>query len=61
MKRRKLLNHLEKHGCKFYREGGKHTVFYNPLNMKTSTIARHSGIVDALAKKICKDLEIPQP
>ena len=60
MKRRKLLHHLEKHGCKFLREGGKHTVFYNPSNMKTSTVPRHAEIVDALAKKICKDLEVPQ-
>ncbi|MCD4764914.1 MAG: type II toxin-antitoxin system HicA family toxin [Methanosarcinales archaeon] len=61
MKRRKLLRHLEKHGCKFLREGGNHTVFYNPLNMKTSTVPRHTEIMDALAKKICKDLEVPQP
>ena len=49
MKRRKLLRHLEKHGCKFLREGGNHTVFYNPLNMKTSTVPRHAEIMDALA------------
>jgi len=61
MKRRKLINHLEKHGCKFLREGGKHTVFYNPSNMKTSTVPRHTEIMDALVKKICKDLEVAQP
>jgi len=61
MKRRKLINHLERHGCKFLREGSKHTVYFNPSNMKTSTVPRHGEIVDALAKKICKDLEIEQP
>lgn len=61
MKRRKLLHHLEKHGCEFLREGGKHTVYYNPSNMKTSTVPRHTEIADALAKKICKDLDVPHP
>ncbi|MDY6931851.1 MAG: type II toxin-antitoxin system HicA family toxin [Halobacteriota archaeon] len=61
MKRRRLIRHLEKHSCKFLREGGKHTVYYNPSNLKTSTIPRHNEIVDPLAKKICKDLEIPPP
>jgi len=61
MRRQKLLRHLQKYGCKVLREGGKHTVFYNPSNMKTSTVPRHTEIVDALAKKICKDLEIPGP
>ncbi|MEA2045421.1 MAG: type II toxin-antitoxin system HicA family toxin [Euryarchaeota archaeon] len=51
MKRRKLIRHLEEHGCKFLREGRKHTVYYNPSNLKTSTIPRHPEIVDALARK----------
>ena len=61
MKRRKLIQHLEEQGCKFLREGRKHTVYYNPLNLKNSTVPRHTEIVDALARKICKDLEIPHP
>lgn len=61
MKRRDLVRHLEANGCLFLREGGKHTVYYNPSNRKTSTVPRHSEIVDVLAKKICKDLEIPAP
>ncbi|MEA3293364.1 MAG: type II toxin-antitoxin system HicA family toxin [Euryarchaeota archaeon] len=59
MKWRKLIRHLEVYGCKFFREGKKHTVYYNPLNQKTSTVPRHTEINDILAKKICKDLEIP--
>ncbi|VUT26989.1 MAG: YcfA-like protein [Candidatus Methanolliviera sp. GoM_asphalt] len=61
MKRRELIRHLEEHGCTFLREGRKHTVYYNPSNRKTSTIPRHTEIVDFLAKKICKDLEISPP
>ena len=61
MKQRKLIRHLKDHGCEFLREGGKHTVYYNPSNQKTSTVPRHSEIVDALARKICKDLEVPFP
>lgn len=61
MKRRKLISHLKDYGCEFLREGSKHTVYYNPSNEKTSTIPRHSEIVDSLARKICKDLEVPFP
>ena len=61
MKRRDLLQYLESHGCVFFREGGKHTVYLNPKTRKTSTVPRHNEIVDLLAKKICKDLEIPAP
>ncbi|MBK5191289.1 MAG: type II toxin-antitoxin system HicA family toxin [Methanosarcinales archaeon] len=59
MKRRKSIQHLEEHGCKFLREGRRHTVYYNPSNRKTSTVPRHNEIVGALARKICKDLEVP--
>ncbi|WP_420839080.1 addiction module toxin, HicA family [Argonema antarcticum] len=55
------MQYLEANGCLFLREGKKHTVYYNPLNRKTSAIPRHTEIVDILAKKICKELEIPLP
>jgi predicted RNA binding protein YcfA (HicA-like mRNA interferase family) len=61
MKRRELLRHLERNGCKLLREGHRHTVYYNPSNRKTSTVPRHTEIVDELARKICKDLDIPSP
>ena len=32
----------------------------NPLTRKTSTIPRHSEISNILAKKICRDIEIPE-
>ena len=61
MKRRVLLSHLKKNGCKFLREGGKHTIFVNPDNNRVSTVPRHSEISDILARKICKDLGISPP
>ncbi|MBE0416125.1 MAG: type II toxin-antitoxin system HicA family toxin [Dehalococcoidia bacterium] len=61
MKRRELLRHLERNGCKLLREGTRHTVYYNPSNRKTSTVPRHAELVDVLARKICKDLDIPSP
>jgi len=40
------------------REDAKHSVFFNFLERKTSTIPRHKEIRNELAKKICKDLGI---
>jgi len=61
MKRTALIKHLEKQGCKLYREGSKHTLYINPANNQISTIPRHIEILDFLVKKICKDLEINLP
>ncbi|MCK6621059.1 MAG: type II toxin-antitoxin system HicA family toxin [Calditrichaceae bacterium] len=61
MKRKALLKHLEKHGCRLYREGAKHTLYWNPANNKVTTIPRHSELFDFLAVKICKDLDVPPP
>ena len=61
MKRNDLIKHIEKNGCEFLREGKKHTVYINRKKLKSSTIPRHREINDFLAKKICKDLEIPAP
>ena len=59
MKRRDL--NVESHGCSFVREGGRHTVYFNPDNRQTSTIPRHNEIDDFLARKICRDLGVPAP
>lgn len=61
MKRRDLLRHLEQHGCEFLREGGGHTVYINRIAKKASTIPRHNEINQDLARKICKDLQVPRP
>ncbi|MGH7905956.1 MAG: type II toxin-antitoxin system HicA family toxin [Candidatus Binataceae bacterium] len=60
MKRRGLLRHLEHHGCVLLREGGSHTVYVNRASGKSSTIPRHREINGFLARKICRDLEVPE-
>lgn len=59
MKRHDLIRHLESHGCQLLREGGKHSIYYNPTNDLTSAVPRHREINEQLARKICRDLDIP--
>ncbi|MDP3723089.1 MAG: type II toxin-antitoxin system HicA family toxin [Candidatus Omnitrophota bacterium] len=61
MKRRELLRHLLAQGCQLFREGKRHSIYWNPSARKTSSVPRHSEIVDLLARKICRDLDIPEP
>ena len=61
MKRQALIRHLESHGCYLLREGGKHSICMNPENSQTSIVPRHREINDFLARKICRDLGIPEP
>lgn len=61
MKRQALVRHLEAHGCYLLREGGNHSVYVNLENNRTSTLPRHREINDFLARKICRDLGIPEP
>ena len=61
MKRTDLVRHLEQHGCLLLREGGSHSVDVNRAARKTSTVPRHREINDHLARKICRDLEVPAP
>ena len=61
MKRRDLVRHLEAHGCRLLREGGKHGVYVNPETRKVSTVPRHREINEFLVIKICRDLEIARP
>lgn len=61
MKRRDLMGHLFARGCQILREGSKHTVVYNPANNSTSSVPRHREVNDFLARKICRDLGVPEP
>lgn len=58
MNRKDLIKHLSQEGCVFVREGAKHSVFFNPLSRRSSTVPRHNEIHNHLAKKICHDLGI---
>ncbi len=61
MKRQDLVRHLEEHGCELLREGGNHSIYVNRTARRSSAIPRHREINDFLARKICRDLEIPEP
>ncbi len=61
MKREDLIRHLRRNGCVFIREGAKHSVFFNPVVMRSSTVPRHSEINNFLVKKISRDLGIDAP
>jgi mRNA interferase HicA len=57
MKRKQLIKHLTHQGAFLLREGRRHSIFHRgPFK---TMIPRHNDIVDELAKKICKDLDIP--
>jgi len=61
VKRRDLIRRLEEHGCELLREGGNHAVYINRAARRVSTVPRHREINEDLARKICKDLEVPLP
>ena len=60
MKRIDLVKHLFNEECVLFREGGKHSVFFNPKTKNVSTVPRHKEINSFLAEKICKDLGISE-
>ena len=61
MKRRNLIDHLIKEGCVLHREGAKHSVYLNQENGHIATVPRHREIEVILARKICRQLDIPIP
>jgi mRNA interferase HicA len=61
MKRLDLIRHLEANGCEFLREGGSHTLYINRAAQKSSAVPRHRELNDFLARKICRDLQVPAP
>jgi mRNA interferase HicA len=61
VKRRDLIRHLEAHGARLLREGGKHAVYVNAAAGGTTTVPRHGESNDHVARKICRDLELPPP
>jgi len=61
VKWRDLLGHLEANGCELFREGSRHSVYVNRNTRKASAVPRHREINEHLARKICRDLEVPLP
>ena len=57
MKRRELIRWLTRNGAQLIREGRRHAIW--GMGSYRTQVPRHTEIVDLLAKKICKDLDIP--
>ena len=57
MKRSQLIKHLVIHGASLIREGSRHSIYQR--GQRKTEVPRHKEIVDELARKICKDLDIP--
>jgi mRNA interferase HicA len=61
VKRRDLLRHLQRHRCELSRAGADHAVCVDRLTGKASTVPRHRGINEFLARRICRDLDVAEP
>jgi len=60
VKRVDLVRHLERHGCELLREGGSHSVYVNRAAGTASSVPRHREVNEFLARKICRDLQVPE-
>jgi len=60
VKRNVLLRHLRRHGCYLKREGRAHSLWSNPATGVVETIPRHTEIPNGLARKICRNLSVPE-
>ncbi len=56
-----LERYLRQQGCALYREGGAHTIWFNPRCRKIASVPRHPEIREGTVRAICKQLELPQP
>lgn len=61
MKRKDLVKHLRRHGCRLLREGGAHSIWENPVKNLRTPVPRHTEINEYLAHKVCDQLEVPRP
>ncbi|MFP4694808.1 MAG: type II toxin-antitoxin system HicA family toxin, partial [Halothece sp.] len=50
MKRKELIQRLEKEGCQLLRHGSKHDLYHNPKTGRTQPIPRDHEINEILAK-----------
>jgi mRNA interferase HicA len=61
MQWQKLLKHLKKHGCRYFREGANHTIWETEDGEREAAIPRHEEIKKFTARGICRQLGIPDP
>ena len=45
MKRAELVRHRTSQGCELLREGGRHSIYWNPASRNTAAVPRHSEIL----------------
>ena len=60
MKRKDLIQHLTRQGCRLLREGKAHSIWENPAKRLRTPVPRHSEINEFLAHKICDQLGVPR-
>ncbi len=60
MKRSSLLQHLRRQGCYLKREGRAHSLWFNPQTGAVEAVPRHTEIPNGLARKICRNLSVPE-
>jgi mRNA interferase HicA len=61
MKRRDLIKHRHAHGCELQREGGNHTIYVHRGKRTSSSIPRKREINEFLTRRVCRDLQVPEP
>ena len=61
MKRKDLIKHLSRQGCRLLREGRAHSIWENPAKGLCTPVPRHREIHEYLAHKICDQLGVPRP
>ena len=61
MKRAELVRHLTSNGCELFREGGRHSIYWNPANRFFFNDTATTEIYTPVVNRICKDLGIPRP
>ena len=59
MKRLALVLHLLENGCELVGESDRHSWWRHPSSNKRAALPRHSDISAPLARKICRDFDIP--
>jgi mRNA interferase HicA len=61
VKQKELLRHLRRFGCFLKRQGKEHELWCNPLTGHIEAVPRHQEIPNHLARKICRELSVPEP
>ena len=61
MKRRDLLRHLQAHGCRLEREGGRHSLWINPANGAVEAVPATRKLASTFPAKSAASSRLPNP